>query len=256
MSRLARVAVAVAGALLLGPLPGTSAAPARNALTLTGSGHVTAVLTLARTVTYDLDHAAAQYTGGDYAGFALGHDVVALWTPSYDVQRRRPIIDTRSSARNVLRPGRYRVHLFADEDTPTTITLPWDGPDTTLTPTTALDATVDIEQVLVTGTSPSAGVSVPQAASRAANLTAAAYYESLVAPTMSIKLCLTRTAGACGARPVWGMVMDGSGTALNGFGVGWGEYPSRTATRGTYVRGEISGTNAGVLTVLVLRYPR
>lgn len=254
MSRL-RVAVAVVSALLLAPLPGATAAPAQNALTITGSGHGTAEFTITESVVYNLSDARADYTGGDYAGFAIGRDVATVWAAAYNLGSDRPAMTDRSWADKVLRPGRYVVYFFADEGHPATITLPWDGPTRVLQATKPLAATVDIEQVLVPSTTGTAGVSIPQTAPPGANLSATAFFDSVVAPSMTLRLCQTRDATTC-AKPQWSMGTSGSGTALNGFGLGRHQYPSRTATRGTYVRGEISGTNAGLLTLVVLRYPR
>ena len=246
-----RLAAAVLCAVLLGP-PVASAEPPANTLTITGTRNAYAYLTVTKTVRYDLRAARVEYTTSDdrktgrYAGFAIARDTPWLWT-MYD--RRFEMFDGHSWNDGVLKPGRYRIHLFAD-GRPVTVRVPWTGPNRTITATTRLDAAVRLAHATVPGRD--TAVAIEQDGKPGAVTIATMKYHSLVGPQMVLRLCLTRSAASC-ERPasVVTQTQPVGGMGLNGFGTAWGE---RMPTKGLFVRAEVNGSTVGFLGLATLRY--
>lgn len=238
---------------------GAARAGLRRTLTIVGSRNSVAILTVTRDTLYDLEDSSAVYAGGRWGGFAIGTDWPRLWTSFTDP--RVPYFHGGVTepadgdfGPGVLRPGRYRVYLFADGQD-VKITLPWSGPNVTLEPDAPLDARIGADQVTVTpGTTVA---SVPQDG-RAGTVTSfvmglrygpsgAFHARACFArkPT-SWKTCDHRLGGASNTVP---------GGTEGGFRMGNG-YPSEIVTHGRHWYGEVVGTATGVFTLMTIRYKR
>ena len=247
-----RLAAAVLCAVLLGP-PVASAEPPANTLTITGTRNAYAYLTVTKTARYDLRAATVEYTTSDdrtsgrYAGFAIARDAPWLWT-MYDPHFE--MFDGHSYTDGVLKPGRYRIHLFAD-GRPVTVKVPWTGPNRTVTATARLDAVVRLADSVVPGAD--TAVAIEQDGKRGVVTYATMKHHSLVGPQMVLRLCLTRSAASCD-RPagVYTQTQPVGGMGLNGFGTAWGSIHS--PTKGLFVRAEVNGPTVGFLGLATLRY--
>jgi hypothetical protein len=254
--RRAVAAMLAAAALLPGAVG--RAAPPEHTLTITGSRSAYAVLKVTSTVHYDLDAAKVDHFLGHYGGFAIARDFPTLWT-SNDL--RFPAIWGHTSVnRGVLKPGRYRVYLFADGH-PVTVTVPWSGADLTLAPSAPLDAVVRDDQAVVgdTGdsrvpvTGPVTSLAIPLDGRAGANTAASVRLTALLGPTVRLRLCLVPDPASC-ADSRGDVTSGGTGSIGNGWGAGYSFNQWPTPTSGLYARGEVSGENAGVLTLTTLRY--
>lgn len=247
---MVRLLAAALAAALLGPPAGADAAP--GTLTLTGTHHGWAVLDLASEVLYDVERATAFYPRGAYAGFAIGRDYPTLWTRDHDLRRRRPLLRGHSATRGVLSPGRHRVYLFADEGHEVVVRIPWSGPDRTIALDAPLDAAVTTGSAVAVPGSGAPAVVLPQPSARGHRMTGIAMFESVVAPRLDTRICLTARPATC-EKAYLGATLTGGGTALNGAGASVTLWPVRTATP-LAVRGEFTGDGAGTLTVTALRW--
>lgn len=244
------LAAAALAAALLGPPAVADAAP--GTLTLTGTHHGWAVLDLTSEVMYDVERATAFYPGGAYAGFAIGRDHPALWTRDDDLRGRGPLLRGHSATRDVLRPGRHRVYLFADEGHEVVVRIPWSGPDRTVEFDAPLDAAVTTGSAIAVPRSGATSVVLPQPSARGHRMAGIAMFESVVAPRLDTGICLTATPATCKDAYMRG-TLTGGGTALNRVGASVTLWPVRTATP-LAVRGEFTGDGAGTLTVTALRW--
>lgn len=251
--KLRAFAVALIGVALLHP-PVAHAAP--PALTITGTQNSVAYLTVRTETTYDVRKAAVDFLSGRsnpdhargrYGGFAIGNDAPALWAV-HDLEF--PAISGESVSGGVLKPGRYKVHLFADGDR-VTVTVPWSGPNVTVEPVTPMDASVTFARTPVATAADTVAVALPQAGQKGARTAAGSKLDALVGPSLELRLCLTRSDGAC-ERPVVDATVGVGGTALNGYLLEW--LYDRRPTKGMYVRAEVTGASAGTLTLTTLRY--
>jgi hypothetical protein len=258
MSGRLRVVAALLTAAALSPGAVAHAAPMEHTLTITGSHSSYAVLKVTRTVRYDLDAAKVDHLGGHYGGFAIGRDFPTLWTTN---DLRYPAIWGHTSVnRGVLKPGRYRVYLFADGH-PVTVQVPWTGADITLEATAPVDALVRDQQVPVAdsgdprlpGTGPVTSVALPLDGRSGANTAAALRLVTVIGPTVRLRLCLVPDPATC-ANTRGDVTSGGTGSIGNGWGAGYSVNQWPTPTSGLYARGEVSGQNAGVLTLTTLRY--
>lgn len=256
-ARLRAVAVLLA-VMALSPGTVAGATPMEHTLTITGSRNSYAVLTVTRTARYDLDAAKVNHFLGHYGGFAVGRDFPTLWTTN---DLRYPAIWGHTSVnRGVLKPGRYRVYLFADGH-PVTVQVPWTGADITLEATAPVDALVRDAQVLVAdsgdprapGTGPVTSVVLPLDGRSGANTAASLRLVTVIGPTVRLHLCLVANPATCD-NPRDEVTSGGKGSIGNGWGAGYSVNQWPTPTSGLYARGEVSGENAGVLTLTTLRY--
>ncbi len=241
-----RLAVTVLAAATLCPAVPARAIPAQHALTIAGSRTSYAVLKVTKKLTYDLDAARVDYAGGRYGGFAIADDAATLW--SVYIDPRVPTLRGHSWT-GTLKPGRYKVRLFTDAQR-VVVTIPWSGPDVTLSPETPLDAAVDVERAVAPGTGTMVAAVIPQHSGSRARTSALAWFEAAVSPAIVLRGCLAPTATSC-ARAQIAVTSTGSGTAVNAYGV---SFSDDRRTKGLYVRGEVSGLAVGILTVLSLRY--
>lgn len=243
-----RLAVScLVAALALPVVPATADA---GSLTITGSRAASAVLTVRRTVTYDVDRSTVALGDASYAGFAIGRDFARVWT-KHD-RRANPPIEGRSVTGGTLRPGTYRVYLFTDGSDEVSVTVPWSADAVTLRPARPVDATVGLDQTVVTNPLEATLTLAQDGASRD-NVSAGAMFESVVSPVVDLTLCLTASGATCEDARVL-TTYTGGGSALNGWGAGFSAYGDRRPTRGHDVRAEVNGVSAGVLTVVTLRF--
>jgi hypothetical protein len=255
---LRRTVVAVAAVALL--CPGAArAAGETHTLTITGTRNSYATLKVTTTVRYDLDAAKVDHFGGHYGGFAIWRDFATLWTAN---NLTFPAIWGHVGPNGgALKPGRYRVYLFADAGHRVTVRVPWTGADLTLEPDAQLDALVRDKQVLVgdTGdprapvTGPVTSLSVPLDGRAGANTAASLFLYTVVAPTVRLRLCLVPDPSSCDDFRDR-VTSTGKGTLANGWGSGFANYHYPWPTKGLYARGEVSGQNVGVVTLTTLRY--
>ena len=246
MKARATGAAVLCAAVLCPPAPGHAA---DGTLTVTGTNSAVAWLTVKRTVRYDVHAARVDIGTGRFGGFAIGRDWATL--RSLHDPRAQPTFDGDSFTHGVLKPGRYKVRLFTDGQH-VTAKIPWSGADVTVEPRTPIDARVQIAHAYAPELDGTVAVTLPQDGRKGVNTSVMTQYESVVGPNMTIKACITRTQNTCD-RSRLRLVQRIGGQGLNGFTLQLSDYNS-DPTKGHFVRGEVIGTTAGLLTVVTLRY--
>ena len=245
-------AVAIAGlcaAVLCPPAPSHADG---GTLTVTGTRNAYAWLTVKRTVRYNLDTARVNIGDGQYGGFAIDGDAATLHTV-YNPRGDATFVGHSITA-GVLKPGRYKVRLFADGHQ-VTASIPWSGPSTTLTARSPIDARVQVAEALAPDIDGTVALTLPQDGRRkGVNTSLMVSYESVVGQYFMIRGCVSRIESTCrGTSFPWLVEQEVGGMGLNGMTVKLHNYNSGP-TAGMYARGEIVGTTVGMLTVLTLRY--
>ena len=239
---------AVVAALLLAPVH-PAHADNDGTLTITGSHTAYVWLVLSRTVTYDLSGSTIEYAG-EYGGFALGADTPQVFS-DYDL-RGLPTLVGVSRSNGVLKPGRYKVRLFADGN-PVTVRIPWSGPNGELRPTTPFSATVAGKRAPVATAFGTAGLAFPADGRRGSSTFVMVRQETPAGHQVSAIACVTADEASCD-RARYTLEQPANRLVLNSFGAILGLLEWRLPTRGLYLRGQTTGTSVGVLSLFVLRY--
>ncbi|HVF05626.1 MAG TPA: hypothetical protein VNA20_12365, partial [Frankiaceae bacterium] len=154
----------------------------------------------------------------------------------------------------ILRPGTYRVYLFADGH-PVTITIEWTGPTTTLEFDTPLDARVAMDRAYAVNGG--ARAAVPQDGAPGTVTASAIRWDPASAPApYRLRGCFSREPVSwrtCDRRfPSLDATMEPQ--PLGGGGGGTGGDPSPRATRGFTAFAEVLGVVTGELMVWTIRY--
>jgi hypothetical protein len=235
---------------------GLTAAPAGAAddvaerwLTITGTRISHATLVVTEETRYRPGDATASFAGGGWAGFVIGQDRPALWLPGEPwnrVMTGTPWTHHRNGD-GLLRPGRYRIYLFAD-GVETTVRIPWTGRDTTIRPDALLDAKVTVDRAPV-ATQTRTSLSVPLDGRSRTMVDAVSYFESAYSASYRNVGCFRRPDDPTPCRAEQRPSTAGTLTGDNFHGTKWG------ASAGLEFRGEIVGEATGLVTVLAVRYP-
>lgn len=254
-------ALGTALALLVAALPAQPAtAGLPRTLTLTGSHHATALLTVRSEVRYRLDGpTTARYLPpGRWAGFAIGTDWPQLWSgyvapPHITILGEPTVRANEPGLVGVLHPGTYRVYLFADGH-PVTISIRWTGPDTTLEFDTPLDARVAMDRAYAVNGS--AQVALPLDAGRdSLSVDAFLWQPDFAAAPYKWRGCVARKPASwrtCDDR--FARLDATMGPEVAGGGGGTGREPRRRTTRGLSLFAEVVGAVTGELMVWNIRY--